>query len=179
MPDLLTRRAAALLLLAPLAACAPEAPAPALSFRDRTRPIASTTRGGPADLRGAWVVSASYPHGPGLGRLVGVGSVVGLSTGSGDGVNWNVLDSPGAEAGLFGTELIGPGRYLHRGSRSGPSEIWVLWTDDDFRTAAIGTPDGSFGWIMDRPGEASPDRTEAARRMLEFNGYDLSRLAGA
>jgi apolipoprotein D and lipocalin family protein len=67
-----------------------------------------------------------------------------------------------------------PGRLAVEGS----PEFWVLWVDDDFRTAVVGTPDGSLGWIMDRPGQASPDRTRAAREVLEWSGYDLGRLAG-
>ena len=60
--------------------------------------------------------------------------------------------------------------------RDTPLELWVLWVDDDFRTAVIGTPDGRFGWIMDRPGQASRDRTRAAREILDFNGYDTDRF---
>lgn len=178
MPTLLTRRATALLLLAPLAACGrpPEAP-PALSFRDRTRPIASTTRGGPADLAGEWVISMIFPSEQGFGANLRAGSRTTIIANSDEDVTWTVHSPPGDLARVMvGMRLVGPGRYSMPAQPA--PELWVLWTDDDFRTAVVGTPDGSFGWIMDRPGEASPDRAEAARRMLEFNGYDLSRLLG-
>ncbi len=68
--------------------------------------------------------------------------------------------------------MLEPGRWA---SGEVP-ELWILWVDDDFRTAVIGTPDGSLGWIMDRPGQASPDRTAAAREVLDWSGYDLGRL---
>ncbi|MCB1340451.1 MAG: lipocalin family protein [Pseudooceanicola sp.] len=55
---------------------------------------------------------------------------------------------------------------------------WVLWVDDGFRTAAIGTPDGSFGWIMDRKGPQGigADRLAAAKEIMDWAGYDLTRL---
>ena len=159
------RRALALALL--LAACGREAPPPTpaaevASFRAAGAPIASTTRGTPADLAGDWVVSAAYPGAP----LAAGGTAVTVTPGPGPSAVWAFPDQTVA------TVLTAPGRY------EGRARLWVLWVDDDFRTAAVGTPDGRFGWIMDRPGSASPDRTEAARRMLQFNGYDLARLAG-
>ena len=70
-------------------------------------------------------------------------------------------------------QVVRPNRW-----RAGEAEFWVLWVDDDFRTAVIGSPTGQFGWIMDRPGAASADRTRAAREILDFSGYDLGRLEG-
>ena len=52
----------------------------------------------------------------------------------------------------------------------------MLWVDDDFRTAALGTPDGSLGWIIDRSATGGTDRIAAAREIMEFNGYDVSKL---
>lgn len=73
-----------------------------------------------------------------------------------------------------------PGRYSVTGpgrmARKGGPDVWVLWVDDGFRTAAIGTPDGRFGWIMDRSATPAPDRLKAAREILEWQGYDLSQL---
>jgi apolipoprotein D and lipocalin family protein len=157
-------RPPAVLLALALAACA-RAPAPppaaAPSFRDASAPIGSTTRGTASDLAGDWVVAAAYP-GP---LPVAPGTRVAVAPGAGGSVLWR----------LGGTELptaaTGPGRY-----RGAGADLWVLWVDDGFRTAVVGTPDGRFGWIMDRPGQAAPDRTLAAREMLDFNGYDLARL---
>jgi len=43
-------------------------------------------------------------------------------------------------------------------------------------TAVVGTPNGRAGWILNRTPEMRADRLEAARQVLAFNGYDLSRL---
>ena len=146
-----------LILCLLLAACAKPAPPPAgVSFRDTTAPIGSTTRGDAYAMAGNWRVQAAYPGG---------------IFGAGDGV---VLDFRADGSGVLnGQPLVvtRPNRWQALGR-----EFWVLWVDDDFRTAVIGTPDGSFGWIMDRPGAASPDRTRAARDVLDFSGYDLGRL---
>ena len=155
----------ALLLLLLLAACAGQAPAPApASFRQVETLIGSTTRGTAADLLGDWVVSEAYPGAP----LARPGSRVTLSDGPGGQVLWAI------DGTVLATAPDGPGRFRGNGLR-----LWVLWVDDDFRTAAVGTPDGTFGWIMDRPGEASADRTRAAREVMGFGGYDVARLAGA
>jgi apolipoprotein D and lipocalin family protein len=49
-----------------------------------------------------------------------------------------------------------------------------MWMDADNRTAAIGTPGGSFGWIMDRKATGGDDRIQAAREIMEWQGYDMS-----
>jgi apolipoprotein D and lipocalin family protein len=160
------RRRALLGLLA-LVACAPEpeAPAPAASFRDRSVPIGSTTRGTVGDLAGDWVIAQSFP-GP---AFAAPGRRLRVEPEAGGGA---ILRFEGA--GDLRAASAGPGRL----SVEGGPELWVLWVDDDFRTAALGTPDGSLGWIMDRPGQASGDRTAAAREVLDWSGYDVARLSG-
>jgi apolipoprotein D and lipocalin family protein len=54
--------------------------------------------------------------------------------------------------------------------------LWVLWVDADYRTVLVGTPSGRLGFILNRGGPLSQDRLAAAREILDFNGYDLSRL---
>ncbi len=163
----------ALLALLVLAACGRGAPEPvpvaeAPSFRDRAQLIASTTRGTAQDLTGEWVISQSYPGQP----LAAPGTRVVVAPGAGGAVLWRFSGAAGD--GEVATVTGLPGRFVP-GAGGGP-ELWVLWVDDDFRTAAVGTPDGSIGWIMNRPGEASGDRTAAAREVLEWSGYDLGRL---
>lgn len=51
----------------------------------------------------------------------------------------------------------------------------VMWVDEGFRTAAIGTADGTQAAILDR-GMPSADRTQAATDILDFNGWDIRRL---
>jgi apolipoprotein D and lipocalin family protein len=54
--------------------------------------------------------------------------------------------------------------------------FWVLWVDEGFRTAVLGNPDGTFGWIVDRSTRGGADRIRAAREILDFNGYNVSQL---
>lgn len=68
-----------------------------------------------------------------------------------------------------------PGRIIV-GTPPFGTEYWVLWVDADYRTAAIGTPSGSFGWIIDRKRTGGADRLKAAADMLAFNGYATDRL---
>jgi apolipoprotein D and lipocalin family protein len=75
-------------------------------------------------------------------------------------------------------ELTGPGR-LDVSFPSVPfakSPYWVLWVDEGYRTAVVGVPSGTAGWILNRDPQIPEDRLEAARRILEFNGYDISQL---
>ena len=171
-----------------LSACGREVaeapPGEAVSFRDRTVPIASTTRGGPGDLNGEWVVSAAFGEGPVRGLDVTDRVRVALEpAGRGE---WTFTDRAGAWVRVP-VALVQPGRYEVSTPQPAANVLFgtatpklvVLWVDDDFRTAVVGTPDGSFGWVMDRPGQGSPDRLAAAREVLDFNGYDLGRLSGA
>ena len=162
------RRLAVLALLAVVACGRPE-PEPVAevpSFRDRGVPIGSVVRGDLGDLAGDWVISQSFP-GAGFAapdtRL--------MVTPGPDATARLRFEGPGGLRDLQVANTA-PGRLR---AENGP-ELWVLWVDDDFRTAVIGTPDGSFGWIMNRPGQASGDRTAAAREVLDWSGYDLSRL---
>lgn len=68
---------------------------------------------------------------------------------------------------------LGEGRF-----RMGGEVVWVHWLDFDNRTAALGNPDGSRVWIMDRIGDPG-ERLDAAREVLAWYGYDVSRLDGA
>lgn len=82
----------------------------------------------------------------------------------------------------FPAQITAPGKislfHTPPSGREVAYDLWVLWVDDGFRTAVIGTPDGSLGWIMDRKGRKgiSEDRLTAAKEILEWAGYDLSRL---
>lgn len=156
----------ALLLVLLLAACAPEPPATP-SFRDRGVPMGSTTRGTLADLAGDWEVTAGFSGAPFAAPSTH------LRVEPLDATRARlVFEGPGGVRDVVVRTGV-PGRLV---PEDGSAEIWVLWVDDDFRTAVVGTPDGSFGWVMDRPGQASPDRAAAAREVLEWSGYDLSAL---
>lgn len=71
--------------------------------------------------------------------------------------------------------VTGPGRFVMPRGEGPPIEHWVLWTDEDYRVAAIGTPSGAFGWIMTK-GEARADLMQAAREIMDWNEYDMAHL---
>lgn len=73
--------------------------------------------------------------------------------------------------------ITGPGR-LTPAKAPAPldREWWLLWVDADLRTLVVGTPDGSFGFVLNRGGPIPWDRLEGARDVLEWNGYDLDRF---
>lgn len=67
----------------------------------------------------------------------------------------------------------GPGRFSVSNQ---PGPWWVIWADVDYRTLVIGTPSGQLGFILNRDGRLPADRLVAAREILDFNSYDLTRL---
>lgn len=158
-------------------------------YRETSVPIASTTRFDLARFVGDWDVTHAFadeavPRAQflfeDLGGAVGI-TLVALSPDGG-----SVLATIAEQA-----TVVGPGRLRTDGlvvtvrpgasseRRRGPvREYWVLWVDADYRTAAIGTPDGRFGYVLDRDGAVSPDRLAAAREIFEWQGYDLDRLRG-
>jgi apolipoprotein D and lipocalin family protein len=74
--------------------------------------------------------------------------------------------------------VVGPGR-LEVKFDSVPfvsAPYWVLWVDEGYRTAVVGVPSGRAGWILNRDPQIPADRLEAARQILDFNGYDLTQL---
>lgn len=56
-------------------------------------------------------------------------------------------------------------------------DYWIIHLDEDYRTAVVGVPSGSAGWILSRTPEIAPERLDAALAALEAGGYDIARLA--
>lgn len=80
---------------------------------------------------------------------------------------------------IGGTATVaGPGRLKVRlDGVPFAADYWVLWVDDAYQTAVIGVPSGRAGWVLNRTPDITPDRLQAARDVLTFNGYDVSRLS--
>ncbi|MBM1815319.1 lipocalin family protein [Pseudosulfitobacter pseudonitzschiae] len=143
--------------------------------RDTATIIASTTRFEAQRFAGDWVVRAAYPQDADLRGV----------TARQDGTAFTLLRHRCDATGQCGTvaevwpaTATGQGRYALRDpSGTADRTLWVLWVDDGFRTAAVGTPDGRWGWILDRSTSGGADRIAAAREVLDFNGYDLTHLA--
>lgn len=156
--------AGALLLLAGCA-FAPALPT-ASALRDTGRPMFSAALFDPSRLPGVWVQVADFAA-PGAaacppGRIeIGAdGRVAGQLCLNGRAV---------PVAGRAGP--VGPGRVA-----IGTAEPWwIVWVDEGYRTLAIGTPSGAFGFVLDREGGVE-DRLRAAAEILDFNGYDRRLL---
>lgn len=157
---------APLALLAVLAACTPAPVALQGGFRPAAAPIYSTVQLDAGRLAGDWrqVAGFGVPAGcrPGGATIRGTGALSAAFRLCLSGTEWQ---------GSGAMQPAGPGRFVVAGR-----PWWVLWADADYRTLVIGTPDGSFGFVLDRSGGISADRMKAAREILDWNGYDLSRL---
>lgn len=149
-----------------ISGCAGDAPPPAAgpSFRDQSQPIASKALWDPARFAGKWNIFAAYPG----DDLCSAGA---LTLQIREGAVVETLRCADRPDRVLTGALSGPGRYRVAGR-----DRWVLWADEAYRTAVIGTPDGSMAWILERSLQLPADRGEAARELLDFNGYDVSRL---
>lgn len=142
-----------------LAGCAvsPSGPLPG-SLRNPSAPVASQVDVTTARLSGDWVV------------VQDVGLPVGTQVRIASDRMRTMTKTQNRVAAFV---AIGQGLYE---TEHGP--LWVHWLDSGDRTAAIGDPTGNRVWIMDRTGASSPDRIQAAREILAWYGYDLTRLDG-
>ncbi len=160
-------RALPLLLL--LAACA----APQAGYRAAGASISSMAVLDPALLAGEWVEVAGF-HGPGEGCALGDLRLNARQDGGFDALLSGCRG--GSVAGVTGPRQavrVAPGRISVAGLAD---PLWLLWVDGDYRTMVVGTPSGRIGAVLNRPGGISGDRLAAAREILDWNGYDLSRL---
>lgn len=153
------------LALAACAAAAPRAPEP---LRDTARPIYSTAGFNAGQLIGSWRQVAEVTHRPGCGP----GQMTVTPTETELVVDWQLCFDGTLRAGHGNLTPAGPGRFRVPGSTA---PWWVLWADADARTLVLGTPDGSFGVVLDK-GAIGADRRQAAADVLGWNGYDLSLL---
>lgn len=133
-------------------------PEPVAGVRDATAPMAATTRFAPERMQGDWIVRYSATQ-PNLGRLAFKRTEDGYVITDGAGREVEALLTQGArwrdEAGV---------------------ETWLLWVDADYRTAALGNPDGTVGMILDRSASGGGDRIKAAREIMIWFGYSEGDL---
>jgi len=173
----------ALVLCAALAACggrgAPEDAFALLpGYRDRSVPIGSAALFDPARYLGTWHEVARFPvpFQAGCAQSQADYGALGPEVIS---VLNTCTRADGTVSTISGTaQVVGPGRLTVRFG-SVPfvaADYWVLWVDESYRTAVVGTPNGRAGWILNRDPAIPPDRLAAAIEVLDFNGYDTSRL---
>jgi apolipoprotein D and lipocalin family protein len=149
-----------------LVACAPKPTTDA--FRAAETPIWSAAAFQPDQIAGSWQQVASFQP---AGATCSKGAVDIASDAQGLRMS-GTLCLAGVAQTVSGLAVpSGPGRLV-----VGGEDWWVLWVDTGYRTLAIGTPSGRFGFILDR-GAIPGDRLQAAREVFDFNGYRTDALA--
>lgn len=161
---------AALLLLAVAAACT-KTPEPNARRNPEVR-ISSASLFDAGRFAGRWHVLQSYT--PGC-----AGAAQDWQNAAPGGYMLAGVDCTGAApAVLTGRAVVtGPGGRITPDAGFGRDPVFVLWVDQDYRMAALGTPSGRWGMILSRDPAGRADLTRAAREVLAFNGYDLTQLA--
>lgn len=166
-------RAAAVAIVLMLAACA----ATVGSYRDPSVTIASAAAFDPVRYAGRWYEIARFPVPFQEGCSDTVAQYAPREDGTIGVVNTCLVN--GTQRRIAGTARpSGPGR-LEVSFDQVPflsAPYWVLWVAEDYGSAVVGVPSGRAGWILNREPVMSPDRFEAAKQVLDFNGYDVSRL---
>jgi apolipoprotein D and lipocalin family protein len=149
-----------------LAACVAKPDAQS-AFRAADAPIWSAAAFAPAQVAGTWRQVATF-QAPGASCSSGAVEI----TPDGNGLRLSgTLCLAGRLETVSGTApMVGPGRLRVAGE-----DWWVIWVDSGYRTLAIGTPSGRFGFILDR-GAIPADRLNAAREIFDFNGYRTGSL---
>ena len=148
-------------------------------YRDTDVPIASKALFEPERYLGTWYEVARYPV-PFEAGCVGVTAEYAAIDAGTISVE-NICRNPdgSVKSVIEGTaEIVGPGRLAvsFPSVPFGAADYWVLWTDESYRTAVVGAPNGRSGWILNRDPVIPEDRLKAAKEVLDFNGYDLERL---
>lgn len=151
-------------LILGLSACVTSKPAPTAAFRVAGAPMWSNAQLETPRLVGRWREAAGFaPQGatcrPGGAEITPApGGALRIAA---------RLCLAGVSEPVSGImQPTGPGRFRVAGQ-----EWWVIWADTDYRTLAIATPSGRFGFVLDRSAGLSADRARAAREVFEFNGY--------
>lgn len=140
-----------------LASCAQNAPTagdPSL-IRNPTVPIGAILRFDAAKFDGDWSVHSS----------AGGAWALNSFTVSDRSTAWR---EPG-RTGVLTPRATGIFRLTY--SDGTTRDLWVIWTDPDHHTVALGNPDGDLGFIATQVGKFRRDQVAAAAQVLDFNGY--------
>ncbi len=151
-----------------LAGCVAKPVAESVRFRAVNAPIWSNAQFDASRLTGRWQQVAGFSttaQGCSPGGIEVVGAAPAQTIAGRLCLNGQSLRFSGP------LTLSGPGRL-----RVGDQDWWVIWVDTDYRTMAIATPSGAFGFILNRGSGQPADRLRAAREIFDFNGYDTAKL---
>ena len=151
------RGVGAWLALAFVAACGPQSPTTSdvvIPFRNPTAQIGAISRFDLSAFAGTWQVRRS------------AGGAWLLKTFAVQGNQWTEM---GAGSALITERATGRLTLAYDGGTA--RDLWVLWVDEGHDTVALGTPDGSFGFVAQRRGVTRTDQVRAAAQVMDFNGY--------
>lgn len=123
----------------------------------------------PVAFSGRWYEVETYLP---AGASCRVGAITFTAQTSGDMTVTEGPCSDGAPRRGLATR-VGPGRFAFGGET-----YWVLWVDHEYRTAIWATPEGR-AHILSRDITARADKLTAAREILAWNGFDVTRLQAA
>jgi apolipoprotein D and lipocalin family protein len=144
-------------------------------LRNPTVPLSIISRGGADAMQGEWKVRASSPGYRDIQsltfnthatpqHLIGFRSLSCDGGGACEALNDGWLAKP-----------IAQNRWrLTSETTDIEMELWIIWIDDELRTAAVGSPDSDLAFILDRKASGGADRIKAASEVLDFNGYNMS-----
>jgi apolipoprotein D and lipocalin family protein len=139
-----------------------------VSYRQADAPIWSAAAFLPSQVSGQWEQVATFAAEPVTCR----GGAISVDPAPGGFAVTGTLCLDGEARKVDAlARPVGPGRL----SVEGQEDWWVLWVDSGYRTLAVGTPSGRFGFVLDR-GRIPLDRLAAAAEIFAFNGYVNGRL---
>jgi apolipoprotein D and lipocalin family protein len=146
------------------------------TYRDTDVGITSMAVFDPERYAGLWYEVASYPT-PFQQGCTNTQADYALKDDGTLGVR-NACFRDGSLSVIEGTATVsGPGRLKVRlDGVPFAADYWVLWVDEGYRTAVVGTPSGRAGWVLNREPSIPADRLAAAEEVLRFNGYDVGQL---
>ena len=172
-------RILAALLLASACARTPPPVTPIDVFRDTAAQIASQTNVTADRMAGDWIIRQRFAAAP-----VGPTGLLTIRTLPNNALQASMTIGSCIQRVCSVSERLvllgpsGPGRWraVDPPAFWPKGELWVMWMEFDSRTAAIGTPSGEFGWIMDKQAQGGGDRIAAARDIMDWFGYNIAQL---
>ena len=157
-----------------LAGCGPRVPGGDAVYRAAAAPIYSNAVFDANKIEGTWSQVAAFA---GVAETsCGRGEAEFSRAATGMQARYRLCLSGEVVVGKGAIVATGPGRFKVA-ERSGlGQDWWVLWVDEGYRTMAIGTPSGAFGFILNRGADLPKDRLTAAREVFDFNGYNTKKI---
>ncbi|MGK7651636.1 hypothetical protein ACSQ76_04150 [Roseovarius sp. B08] len=134
-----------------LAGCANGPMAPDRSFRDTGQPLSVTTRGnGMQDMGGPWFVRGYFPGDGGLAMVTLVPDLRGQQAVEFRTEACLLSGDCETDTEIWLAKPLGQNRWQLNREGEAPRQMWVVWVDDDFRTAAIRDARWQL-WLDPRP----------------------------